>query len=236
MLKRSENAMRKYADRLRQVSRRVVQVQEQERQHLARELHDEIGQVLSAIRVNLGGNLEAGNRTTKSDTEESISIVDKAIQQVRDLALDLRPSMLDDLGLIATLRWTAERQAKRAKFLLDFAAEATGDRLPADLNIACYRVAQESLTNIVRHAHAKHVSLAIRHRVDEIELVVCDDGMGFDANEVQQGIECGASFGVRGMRERVELLGGTFAVTSSLGNGTRIHAHLPIECAQMVIA
>jgi PAS domain S-box-containing protein len=225
----SEALLIESTSRLRELSRRLVEEQEQERRHLARELHDEIGQVLSTIRLNLSSNLDGSSCGTRAQLEESVSIVDKAIQQVHDLSLDLRPSMIDDLGLVATLRWCAERQAERANFKLNFVAESTGERLPADLEIACYRVAQEALTNIVRHARARNVSFEFRQRQNKITIVICDDGLGFDAPAVRQRIARGASFGVRGMQERAELLGGKFVITPALGTGTTIHVQIPFE-------
>jgi PAS domain S-box-containing protein len=227
--KQSETSLRESTSRLHELSRRLVEVQEQERRHLARELHDEIGQVLSTIRLNLSSSLEGSICAARTQLEESVSIVDKAIQQVHDLSLDLRPSMIDDLGLIATLRWSAERQAQRADFKLNFVAESAGDSLPADLEIACYRIAQEALTNIVRHAYAQNVSFEFRQRHNEIAMMICDNGAGFEAVSVRQRIARGASFGVRGMQERAELLGGKFDITSSLGTGTTIQVKIPLE-------
>jgi PAS domain S-box-containing protein len=227
--KQAKTSLRGSATRLRELSRWLVDVQEQERRHLARELHDEIGQVLSTIRLNLSSSLDSSSCATRTRLEESISIVDKAIQQVQSISFDLRPSMIDDLGLIATLRWAAERQAERANFKLNFAAESIGERLPADLEIACYRVAQEALTNIVRHAHARNVSFKFRQRDNEITIVICDDGVGFDAAAKRRRIALGPSLGLRGMQERAELLGGTFVITSSLRTGTKIQVQIPLE-------
>ena len=156
--KRAEEALRNSAERLQVVSRRVVEVQEEERRHIARELHDEIGQVLSAISVNLHAVQRVCEAAARPRIEESIQIVDQATQQVRNLSLDLRPSMLDDLGLVATMRWYADRQAQRAGFTVHFTVESSGARLPAELAIACFRVAQEALTNVARHARARETS------------------------------------------------------------------------------
>ncbi len=153
--KRAEEALRDSAARLHVLSRRVVEVQEAERRHIARELHDEIGQVLSAISVNLHAVKHVCDAAAVPRIEESIQIVDQATQQVRNLSLDLRPSMLDDLGLVSTVRWYADRQAQRAGFAVHFAVEFSAGRLPAELTIACFRVAQEALTNVARHARRK---------------------------------------------------------------------------------
>lgn len=225
----AEDALRESAQRLEILSHRVVEIQEQERRHLAHELHDEIGQVLSAIAINLRATKATCDEFAKSRLEESINLVEHAIQQVRNLSLDLRPSMLDDLGLISTLRWYADRQAQRAGFVLHFTAESAGDRLPADLEIACYRVVQEALTNVVRHAHANEVWVEFTARDEEIEIAVRDDGCGFDLPSVLSNASRGASFGVLGMKERVALLHGQFKIKSEPGRGTSIRVFLPLS-------
>jgi two-component system sensor histidine kinase UhpB len=226
--KTGEVTLGESADRLRELSQRLIEVQELERQHLARELHDEIGQILSTISVSLRANMQVCHCVGKDQHEENISIIDQAIEQVRNLALDLRPSMLDDIGLVATMRWCAERQARRANFELDFVAESTGEPLPAKLQITCYRVAQEALTNIVRHAKARLVTLEFRQSENDVAILIRDDGVGYDQAEVQQRIASGTSFGVRGMQERVELLGGIVKVESLPEVGTTIRVHLPV--------
>jgi signal transduction histidine kinase len=181
------------------------------------------------ISVNLQ-SLGAGcNETAQPRLAESIHIVDRAIQQVRNLSLDLRPSMLDELGLVSTLRWCADRQAQRAGFALHFAAQCSGKRLPAPIETACYRVAQEALTNVMRHAHAAHASVEFREDEDDSRIVleIRDDGIGFKVADIRRRVARGASFGVQGMQERVELLGGKFSIESTPGSGTSITASLP---------
>ena len=229
---RAEEAFRGLADRLRAMSRRVVEIQEEERRHLAHELHDEIGQVLSAIAVNL--NALKGSQHSASRIDESLRLIECATQQVRNLSLDLRPSMLDDLGLIATLRWYADRQAQRAGFALHFVADAAGDPLAGDLQIVLYRVVQEVLTNIVRHAQVRVVRIELVVKAEESSLTVTDDGIGFDLRKSSTaGAEPArpASFGVLGMRERVELAGGEFEIESEPQRGTRIRVLLPLSSA-----
>jgi PAS domain S-box-containing protein len=225
----TEEALRNYAQQLRDLSRRMIDVQEEERRHLARELHDEIGQILNAISVNLHALNVAFDAANRSRLEESISIVDRAIHQVHDLSLDLRPSMLDDLGLVSTIRWFADRQAQRAGLELELVADSSGVRLPPDLEIACYRVVQEALTNVVRHAQARQVRVEFRQREEEIQLVIRDDGVGFNLEAVQRGAARGASFGVLGMEERVGLLGGQIEFISNLGQGTGIEVRFPLS-------
>ncbi len=155
--KRAEMALRESEDRLQILSRRVVEVQEEERRRLARELHDEIGQVLTAIGMNLQAIMAAGGHAKEQRIEECLAIVDRAFLQVRDLALDLRPPMLDDLGLAAALRWLVDRQAQRDGLIAHILAEPGETELPLILATACYRVVQEAMTNIARHAGATQV-------------------------------------------------------------------------------
>jgi PAS domain S-box-containing protein len=228
--KLSEDVLRAYAQRLRDVSRRVVEIQEAERRHLAQELHDEIGQVLSAISINLQSVAPICGASAQPRLVESINIVASAIEQVRNLSLDLRPGMLDELGLVATLRWCADRQAQRAGFSLHFSAGSTGRRLPTNVETTCYRVAQESLTNVARHANASNVwvTFSENDERDSVELMIRDDGAGFNPLDLHRRMPQGASFGVKGMQERVELVGGELVVESTPNHGTLIVARIPI--------
>jgi len=218
----ADAALRENAQRLHVLSRRVVEVQEEERRHLARELHDEIGQVLSAISANLKALKSVADDAARPKLDDSIYLVDQATQIVHNRSLDLRPSMLDDLGLVATLRWLGTRQAERAGFQLHFVADTTGARLESALEIACYRIAQEAFTNIVRHAQAQQVWLDFHQNDEQVQIIIRDDGVGFDVATVRQQAASGASFGVLGMHERVELLGGQIEIVSGESQGTTI--------------
>ncbi len=226
--KRAEEALRDSAERMQVLSRRVVEVQEQERRHIARELHDEIGQVLSAVNVNLHIVKSVCDVTARSRIDESLEIVDHATQQVRDLSLNLRPSMLDDLGLAATLRWLVVRQADRAGLVPHFNVHSLGAPLPPNVEIAAFRVAQEALNNVVKHARAKSVWVDLRQSDDEIDLAIRDDGIGFDPESTRRRAARGESFGLLGIQERVELLGGRADIRSQADRGTSIRVRLPI--------
>jgi PAS domain S-box-containing protein len=224
----AEERLREAAEQLRDLSRRLIRAQEEERRHIARELHDEIGQVLGAVSINLQAVTGMCGAAARPRLEESIGIVDLAIQQVRNLSLDLRPAMLDDLGLVSTLRWYADRQAQRAGFTLHFAGTSSGAHLPAVVVTACYRVAQEAVSNVVRHAHARHVWLDYREHEEEVRLLIRDDGAGFDPAAIRRRVAHGESFGMLGMQERVELLGGRIDIASRPGQGTRIRIRIPV--------
>ncbi|MBT5876950.1 MAG: response regulator [Candidatus Latescibacteria bacterium] len=215
-------------NRERQIlSRRLMEVQETERRSLARELHDEIGQALTAVKMNM----QAMERIVEPSPqlEDSMSIVETALQQVRNMSLDLRPSMLDDLGLIPALRWYLDRQTQRAGLTAHFSSpDEITVPLPAELESTCFRVAQEAITNIIRHAEAQHVYLELLENDGEIVLVVRDDGVGFDVNHAKRRAAGGASLGVLGMEERVHLVNGDFSIESIPPLGTEVKATIPI--------
>jgi signal transduction histidine kinase len=219
---RIEAALREQAARLQVLARRVVEVQEEERRHLARELHDEIGQSLTAIVLNLQVLKGSGDPNEQARIEDSVEIVRQTINQVRGLALDLRPSMLDDFGLVPALRWLINRQAERSGLVMQFVAEPPEMVLPPDVATASFRVAQEALTNVLRHAQANHVWIDLQQEAGEVRLTVRDDGIGLDTNEVGQRALQGMSAGLLGMRERAEMLGGRLVIESVPGNGTVI--------------
>jgi signal transduction histidine kinase len=216
-------------ERLQVLSQRMVEVQEAERRLIARELHDEIGQTLTAVKINLQALQRSANvAENRAILEESVSVVERALQQVRNLSLDLRPSLLDDLGLVPALRWYVDRQAQRAGFTIVFTADSLEARLSPELEIACFRLAQEALTNVARHARAKRVLVELHKRDTELELTIRDDGVGFDVQSALERALRGASLGLLGMDERVSLVGGQMRIESVPMQGTEIHARFPL--------
>lgn len=216
-------------ERLQGLSHQLINVQEGERRAVARELHDEIGPALTAVKINLQALLrvpEGG--TLETHLEESIGVVDHALQQVRNLSLDLRPSLLDDLGLIAALRWYVDRLKLRAGIAARFVSDTFETRLPAVLETTCFRVAQEALTNVVRHARARRVLVALRRYEGEVHLIVRDDGTGFDAHAAHERAAHGASIGLLSMEERVLIAGGQLQIESVPGYGTEVYARFPM--------
>lgn len=205
-----------------------IEVQESERRRLARELHDEIGQILSAVSVDLHASKDVCGPVAATRLDDSIALVEKAVDQVRDLTLDLRPPMLDELGVIATLRWYADRQAQRAGIVSHFAIESAGTRFPSEYATACYRVVQEAMTNIVRHSRARHVWIEFHEKQEDVRLTIRDDGIGFNPDLIQPQASGKVSFGLLGMKERVELLGGRIEIKSQPAQGTTIEAWLPL--------
>jgi PAS domain S-box-containing protein len=217
-------------ERLEALSQRLLKALENERRLIARELHDQIGQALTAVKLNLeslrGGG--AGTRAKALPLEESVEIVEQLMEAVRSMSLELRPSVLDDLGLAAALRWYADRQGRRAGFAIRVRTELPAERLASDLETACFRVAQEAITNVARHASAKHVAVDVRAEDGTLDLTVHDDGAGFDVAAVRGGAAGDGSIGLDGMAERVRLLGGDFRIDSQPGTGTTVWARFPL--------
>lgn len=228
--RRSERALRDAHQRLRALSSRMLEIQEAERRHLARELHDEIGQALTAVKINLQALMRRPDAVRDTaQLEASASIVDNALQQVRGLSLNLRPSQLDDLGLPAALRSHLDQHAKAAGFKAHFSMDALKHRLHSDLETTCFRVAQEALTNVARHARARNVWVELRRSDAELRFSIRDDGAGFDVAAARNGAVQGRSLGVISMEERVTLAGGRFELKSMPGEGTAVHAILPLR-------
>lgn len=211
-------------ERLRVLSRRLMEIQELERRAIARDLHDEIGQALTAIKLNLRELRTLPNcEPVEEQIADSLEILGQVLQRVRSLALDLRPSLLDELGLVPALRWYTGRQAERAGWDLQFLAEGTTSRPSPELEITCFRLTQEALTNIARHSKATKVEVRLESRDRELALVICDNGIGFDPESVRVGM----SIGLSGMEERVRLVGGHFEIDSAPTKGTVIRALFP---------
>jgi PAS domain S-box-containing protein len=226
--KRAEEEIKKLADERQKLTRRMVEVQEGERRHLARELHDEIGQVLSAISVNLKIVLDRASPANVNRLCESIGMVDRAIEQVRNLSLDLRPPILDDFGLEAALRWYAGNQAKRAGFQLHLSADGLNDDPPADLRNACFRIVQEAITNVVRHANASDVWIDVKRDERILSFSIRDNGTGIARTQAQKSTNGRESLGLVAMRDRAELLGGIAEFRGLPGGGTAVDVRIPI--------
>jgi signal transduction histidine kinase len=163
-----------------------------------------------------------------SRLEDSVGIVDRTLQQVRTLSLDLRPSMLDDLGLVAALRSYIAHQAQRAGFVARFVADPFVGRLRPDIETTCFRIVQEALTNVIRHAQAQQVCVELRLRDEILHLVIQDTGIGFDLRTLQQRPATERSMGMLSMQERVLLAGGWLDIQSAPGSGTAISVQFPL--------
>lgn len=210
---------------LQDVASRLMSAQEDERRTIARELHDEVGQVLTAIKVELSiaqRALEAKGEPAGA-LAEAQSITDGALQTVRDLGQLLRPSLLDDLGLPAAIDASLRSLARRHEIRAELQQLGMEERLDPQTEVAAYRIVQEALTNIARHAAAEHCWVRLIRRVSTLTVEVEDDGAGFDPASGRNG----QGFGLIGIRERTAHLGGTFDVRSAPGRGTRVIVELP---------
>ena len=228
--KLAEKKREEYSRKLQVLSRRLVEAQETERRHLARELHDEIGQALTVAQLNLQALLESpSTETLLPRLKESLEVVERVLEQVHDISLNLRPSILDDLGLEPALRWLTERQAALVGMQAKFHADALEQRLDPVIETECFRVAQGALTNVLRHAQAQTVSVELRKENGQLHLRVRDDGIGFDVTALREKAVLGASLGLLSMEERASLAGGGLEFTSVPKLGTEVHAWFPLK-------
>jgi len=220
--RRLEENSRARAD-LQELSAKLLRAQENERRTLARELHDEVGQSLSAILMETENAEEADTTARMLDHLGAIrTLAEKTVNEVRDLALLLRPSMLDDFGLVPALNWYAREMSKRTGLNVVLAADENADDLPDEHKTCIYRLAQEAINNCARHANARTVEVEVKREDRLVRFSVRDDGAGFETRFVR-------GLGLLGMEERVRRLGGRFEIDSRLGRGTRIAAELPLE-------
>jgi PAS domain S-box-containing protein len=212
--------------RLQALSLRLLDVQESERRHLARELHDEIGQQLTGLKLILDMNAYQPGKPVRASLAEAIDLLGQLMQQVRELSLSLRPAMLDDLGLLPCLIWHLERYTSQTGVQVDFHHSGLENRrLPPQVETAAYRIVQEALTNVARYAQVKQVRVRLWRQAGRLYLEVTDQGTGFDA---PAALAAARSNGLAGMSERAALLGGKFKIESSRGSGTRLTATLPL--------
>ncbi|MEW6376963.1 MAG: sensor histidine kinase [Thermodesulfobacteriota bacterium] len=209
---------------------RIIDTQENERRRISRELHDEIGQALTAIKFNLDmidKNLPPGSTMIQGRLGEAKSLSNQVITAMRQLSMDLRPTMLDDLGLIPTLRWYTQNFSNRVNIDSHFEAIGFEEKLPPQIETAFYRIIQEALNNIAKHAEASRVEISLEQRDSMICASITDNGKGFDMNKVLHPESPERGFGIIGMQERVSLLGGHIDIKSKPGLGTQIHIEIP---------
>jgi signal transduction histidine kinase len=212
----------------------VIAAQEEERKRIARELHDSTSQSLTSILVGLralGSVQDAA--VARQHAEDLRALTAATLDDVHGLARQLRPSVLDDLGLPAALERYIDDFQRRHAIPVDLAMRGlTGERLPSSVETAVYRIVQEGLTNVARHAHASSASVMVEHRDGRLRTIVEDDGVGFDPGDTETGVDRG--LGLYGIRERAELLGGTLTMESGPGRGTSLFVDIPVAGAVTV--
>jgi len=221
--RRYEEGVRAHQE-LKELSARLVSAQEEERRVISRELHDEIGQSLSALLMEAGNaaaSVPQDSAEVRRHVESIKKLAEASVNVIRNMTLLLRPSMLDDFGLVPALEWQAREVSKRTGLRVHVAAEESASELPDEHKTCIYRVVQEALHNCARHSHARSVKVVVQQGPSKILLSVEDDGRGFDARRVR-------GLGLVGMEERVNHLGGAFEVQSRPGAGTRVAVELPL--------
>jgi len=224
-----ERDLADYASRLQNASRQLLQVQETERRSLSRELHDQVGQEMAALNLNLTilrSVLPAGlPNTVLSRLDDSQSVLEEASRHLRNVMMELRPPGLDELGLLPALQEHGKRVARRAGLELAITGAEPDPRLSPTAEIALFRIVQEALNNIVKHAEAKHAGIELVTGKDAVTLTVTDDGKGFDPGQCRY--QTGAGMGTTTMRERAEAIGACYSLYSAPGIGTRITVEMP---------
>jgi PAS domain S-box-containing protein len=226
--KRAESDARIHGEQLQAISQRVVEIQETERRNLAAELHDRLGQDLAAINLNLHlvkDQLSAGSRTKVGQRlDESIALVERTVEVVRDVAGTLRPLVLDDYGLTVTLQAHGEQFAARSGIRVSVEAPQPLPRLRQDVEMALFRISQEALTNVLKHAQAGTVRLTLAVDAQSVSLTIADDGCGFDAESAMDHRTRG--LGLLIMQERLRAVDGVLRIESRPGAGTRVTARV----------
>ncbi len=218
-------------EQLRFLSRRIMSAQEEEKKRISRELHDLIAQMLSGINLRLATlntDLTANSKDLARKIQSAQRLVEKSVDAVHRFARDLRPAVLDDLGLIAALHSFVNTFSRQTGIRVHMTIFAGVKHLGNDECTVLYRVAQEALNNVIRHARASRVDMSIRKHDGVVRMLIQDDGQAFDVQKILQSRKRKA-LGLLGMRERVEMVGGTFAVDSAPGKGTAIRADIPFD-------
>lgn len=227
--KEAGEKLAQYSQNLQLLSHRLVEAQEGERRRIARELHDEIGQSLTVAQIHLQTLLRSpGSAAQAARLTDILQVIERVLEQVQDISLKLRPSMLDDLGLESTIRWYSHRQAALTGLKCEVWMDPLEARLEPVIETECFRVAQEALTNVARHAQARSVTVELRQVAEQLHLRVRDDGVGFAVAPVREQALRGDSLGLLSMEERASLAGGGLEFRSAPGRGTEVHAWFPL--------
>ena len=218
---------------LRYLSSQIIAAQELERKRISRELHDELGQALSLIKLRLryiNKNLRDNQKLIKKECKETLQFIDRVIENVRRLSRDLSPTVLDDLGLTAAIRWLINNlKASNKKSKVTNNIINIDHFFSQDSQINIYRIIQEALTNVVEHGQAKNVTVAIAKQGKFISFSIQDDGIGFDVKQAMEKISIERGLGLASMEERVQMLGGIFNLRSKKGKGTQVKFRIPFK-------
>jgi PAS domain S-box-containing protein len=226
---RAEEALRESAQRLQHLSRRLLDLQEEERRHLSRELHDRLGETLTALSINLTMLKESvqGDACANARIEDSAALVKSTAAAIENIVTELRPPMLDDHGLAAALTWYTKQFAARTGITVSIQAPGSDERVAPETGIALFRIAQEALNNVAKHAKAGGVVVTLRREASEFAMSISDDGIGLPGAD-KRAAPRGNGFGMVTMRERAQALGGRFEIGRPPEGGTRVTVSVPL--------
>jgi two-component system, NarL family, sensor kinase len=218
-------------DRFRRLSRGVLRTQEAERRRISRELHDGVGQALTALKIRLDLLAQSANGRLSAEIDDARRVAESALRDVRQLSRLLRPQMLDDLGLLPTLLWLFRSIESTTHVRVEFAHEGIERRLDPDVETLAYRIVQEAVTNVVKHAQVAAVQVRARTTHARLLVAIQDRGAGFDATAAFDPANGSEGLGLRGMRDRAQLFGAQLSVYSTPGSGTLIELDVPLQPA-----
>jgi len=224
---RAEEELKQSQEQLRDLASHLQHIREEERSRIAREIHDELGQALTALKMNvhwLGLRLPTDHRVLMDKIKSMTGIIDSTVQAVRRISSELRPGLLDDLGLTAAIEWQAQEFCSQVGLRCDIRSEPEDIILDQSRSIALFRIFQEALTNIARHAQATQVEVILEENADKVEMEIRDNGEGITSEQLAGS----GSFGILGIRERVHSLGGELRIKGVAGQGTTVHVLLPM--------
>lgn len=226
--RRNEEVLQMRRDQLRNLASRLQKIREEERQLIAREIHDELGQVLSVLKIQvslLGNKLKSNQPELQEKTINISKIIDQTVESVQRISAKLRPGILDELGLIAAIQWQAEDFQEKTGILCKYSLPEEEIQLSSDQATAIFRIMQETLTNVARHSGAKKVSIYLRFQGESLILEVTDNGVGISAHQ----IDAAHSLGLLGIKERALLLNGTVQISGTKGKGTNVKVIIPLK-------
>ena len=232
IVEQKDAELRSSREQLRALARHLQSVREEERSRIAREVHDTLGQPMAALKIDLAwlaARVPADEATWQERIRTTLALVDSTIRSVRQIMTDLRPSLLDDLGLVAAVEWETQQFQKRTGIRCEFVSDQPELALPPEISTAVFRICQEALTNIARHAGATRVSILLERDAGDLLLSVADNGRGITDGE----IAAQSSLGLLGMRERALLLGGQLSISGQPGKGTTITLQLPLPTSSV---
>ncbi|RYF84880.1 MAG: sensor histidine kinase, partial [Chitinophagaceae bacterium] len=222
----AEEKLKESYEATRKLTEHLQNVREEERLHIAREIHDELGQLLTVLKMDvswLNRKIQPVTEPVKEKMEGLLSLIDITVQKVRHISSELRPSLLDDLGLVAALEWHIEEFGKRSDIELDADLPATELLLPEPVKIGLFRILQESLTNVARHSGATRVTISLMQKENDLILTINDNGKGFDAENTKK-----KTLGLLGMKERTLMIGGEYKIKGTPGIGTVVEVTVPV--------